>query len=448
MSNRRYEALRKGYRHLALVGTAATLVACGAGNNAFETQSDSMRQELATCSYTITTNTYDGPNYWGTIVFKNTGTSAMTSPKIAFNVPSGVVCDYDHEGWTHTQSGTTCTYSRTSSLTVGVNASYTFYYSTTSNSSFTATNVQISDPSCGTGGNDGGTDGGTGGSDGGMTANQKKVAEAITSIWENDTPVIDYAYSENIHDGRGYTNGRAGFCTGTGDAIQVIECYVNLRSASNGNLMAKYMPGLITINNRFLSTGQSQASTSELDVIGNWTADWAASYNNTTTRADFKSCQDQVNDRLYYSPMLATAKKWGLTTALTKAALYDAFINHGEYGAREFIRAANTALGNSGQVAPVIGYNGITESAWLQKFLEKRRDTLAADSTWIEAIDRVAIYEKLRRRGNWDLSTAVRNDVRARDCWGSSYPFSGYTVRQINPDGTWSTPSSYSYSCN
>ncbi|QSQ18860.1 chitosanase [Pyxidicoccus parkwayensis] len=422
-----------------LLGMAAALTGCApdvGGTQQTPEQTDA--QTLAACSYTITTNTYVGADYWGTIAFKNTGTAAMTSPTIAFGVPSGVVCDYDEPGWTHTQSGATCTYSRTSALSIAVNASYTFYYSTSSSSSFTASNVTISDPSCG------GTPPPTGT---GLSANQKKVAEDLTSIWENDTPNIDYAYSENIQDGRGYTNGRAGFCTGTGDAIMVIQCYVNLRSAANGNLMAKYMPGLTTINNRFLSTGESQASTAELDSVGNWRADWATSYNNTTTRADFKSCQDQVSDQLYYTPAMNEATKWGLTQALSKAALYDAFINHGESGVKSMIRSTNTALGNSGQVAPVIGYNGITENAWLQKFLEKRRDVLAGDSTWIDAVDRVAAYEKLRRKGNWDLGTAFRNDVRARDCWGTTYPSSGYTVRAINPDGTWSTPTSYTYAC-
>ncbi|HZH13409.1 MAG TPA: chitosanase [Archangium sp.] len=424
---------------LWIASLAATLAACGGVEmEGMEPRPGAVNQALDACAYTLTTNTYLGsPDYWGTLTFKNTGTAAMTSPRIAFNVPSGVTCDYDEPGWTHTQSGTTCTYSRTSSLTIGVNASYTFYYSTNSTASFTATNVQISDPSCS-----------SGGTVGGLTANQKKVAEALTSIWENDTPTLNYAYAENIYDGRGYTNGRAGFCTGTGDAIQVVECYRNLRSAANGNLLARYMPGLTTINNRYLSTGQDQASTAELDSVGNWVADWATSYNNTTTRADFKSCQDQVSDRLYYTPAMNEAGKWGLTTALSKAALYDAYINHGESGARSLIRTTNSALGNSGQVAPAIGYNGITESAWLQKFLETRRNTLAADSTWIEAVDRVAAYEKLRRRGNWSLSTAFRNDVRAQDCWGTSYPSSGYTVRAINPDGTWSTPSTYTYSCN
>ncbi|WP_240360856.1 chitosanase [Pyxidicoccus caerfyrddinensis] len=420
------------------LGMAAALAGCAPDMGEAETHPLTEQQALAACTYVITTNTYVGADYWGTLVFKNTGTAAMTSPTIAFGVPSGIVCDYDEPGWTHTQSGTTCTYSRTSALTVGVNASYTFYYSTSSSTSFTAANVSISDPSCGSTPPPTGT---------GLSANQKKVSEDLTSIWENDTPTIDYAYSENIQDGRGYTNGRAGFCTGTGDAIQVIQCYVNLRSAANGNLMAKYMSGLTTINNRFLSTGQDQASTAELDSVGNWPADWATSYNNTTTRADFKSCQDQISDKLYYTPAMNEAAKWGLTQALSKAALYDAYINHGESGARSMIRSANTALGNSGQVAPVIGYNGITENAWLQKFLEKRRDVLAGDSTWIDAVDRVAAYEKLRRKGNWDLGTAFRNDVRARDCWGTTYPASGYTVRAINPDGTWSTPASYTYSC-
>ncbi|WP_223637359.1 chitosanase [Corallococcus sp. EGB] len=413
----------------------ALATGCGAAE---DTAAPSVvEQALGACTHSVTTNTYVGPDYWGTLAFKNTGTVAIANPVIALDVPSGVTCDDDQPGWTHTQSGRTCTFTRTSSLTVAVNASYTFNYSTTSSTSFTAANVKVQSDSCG----------GTSPGGSGLTANQKKVAEALTSIWENDTPALDYAYSENIHDGRGYTNGRAGFCTGTGDAIQVVQCYRALRTEANGNRLAKYWNALTVINNRFLSTGQSQASTAELDAVGNWTADWAASFNTAATQADFKQCQDQVSDALYYTPTINEAAKWGLTQALTKAALYDASINHGFDGMKDLIRKANTALGNSGQVAPVIGYNGITEGAWLQAFLEKRRDVLASDSTWVEAVDRVAAYEKQRRRGNWDLGTALRNDVRARDCWGTAYPASGYTVRNINPDGTWSTPASSTYSC-
>lgn len=454
---------------LPLVAMIPALGACAAEPAGPALSEDAGEKEggVSACAYPVSTNTYKGsPDYWGTLAFKNTGAAAMTSPQIAFDVPAGVKCDYDASGWKHTQSGSTCTFSRTSALTVKPGASYTFEYSTSSEAAFTAKNIHIGDPSCGggnggsggnggnggsggSGGSGGAGAGGSGGSSGGMTAQQKKVAEAMTSIWENDTPKTDYAYSENIDDGRGYTSGRAGFCTGTGDAILVIACYDKLRSAANGNLMAKYMPGLIKINNKFNSTGDDQAGTGELDAVGNWPKDWAASYNNATTKADFKSCQDQINDQLYFTPAMKTADKWGLATALSRAALYDVFINHGEDGAIALIKAANSAVGDGAQKAPVIGYNGISESAWLKAFLEKRRNVLAADSTWIGAIDRVAGYEKQRRRGNWDLSADVENDVRASDCWsGKGYPSSGYTVRLIHPDATWTTPASHQYSCN
>ncbi len=265
----------------------------------------------------------------------------------------------------------------------------------------------------------------------GLSGNAKAVAEALTSIWENDTPILDYAYSENIHDGRGYTSGRAGFCTGTGDAIQVIACYDALRTAANGNLMAKYMPALTTINNKYNSTGQDQGDTSLLDAVGNWVTDWGASYNTAATQADFKKCQDQISDLLYYTPAMDAATTVGATSALSRAALYDMWINQGD---DTLVTQTNSALG----VAKTIGVgNTVTEDAWLQKFIELRRDLLAGDATWASSVDRVAGYEKARRRANWDLSKAVDSAVKATECWpGGGYQDSGYTAYVINPDGS------------
>jgi chitosanase len=56
-----------------------------------------------------------------------------------------------------------------------------------------------------------------------LTKEQKKRCEEYTSIFENDTIELQYAYVENIRDGRGYTAGRAGFTTGTADALEVIK---------------------------------------------------------------------------------------------------------------------------------------------------------------------------------------------------------------------------------
>jgi chitosanase len=266
---------------------------------------------------------------------------------------------------------------------------------------------------------------------GSLTPNQKAVAEAMTSIWENDTPILDYAYSENIHDGRGYTSGRAGFCTGTGDAIQVIDCYDQRRTAASGNVMAKYMPALKTINDKFSQTGQDQGDTSLLDAVGSWVSDWGASYTTAVTRADFKACQDQVSDLLYYTPAMQAAAKVGLQTALTRAALYDMWINQGDDA---LVTKTNTALG----VKTAIGVgNSVTEDQWLQKFLELRRDLLAGDSTWKTSVDRVAGYEKARRRGDWDLAQPVDSAVKAAQCWpAGGYLDSGYSGYVINPDGS------------
>lgn len=271
---------------------------------------------------------------------------------------------------------------------------------------------------------------------GDLTASQKAVAEALTSIWENDTPILQYAYAENIHDGRGYTSGRAGFCTGTGDAIQVVDCYDKRRST--GNVMAKYMPALTTINNTFMATGQAQGDTTLLDAVGNWIADWGASYNDTTTRADFKSCQDQISDALYYAPAMQAAMATGLSTALTRAALYDMWINQ---GGDALVKQTNAALG----VTKIGG--ALTEDAWLKKFLELRRDLLAGDATWKTSVDRVAAYEKARRRGNWDLSQPVDSAVKATQCWpGGGYLDSGHTAFVINPDAS-SAPTTMSAAC-
>ena len=238
------------------------------------------------------------------------------------------------------------------------------------------------------------------GGGGALTPAEKAVAEALTSIWENDTPILDYAYSENINDGRGYTSGRAGFCTGTGDAIQVIDCYDKLRTAANGNVMAKYMPALTTINDKYMQTGQDQGDTSLLDAVGNWINDWGASYNTrrrapTSSRARIRSATSSITRR-----RCRRRRRWALQKALTRAALYDMWINQGD---DTLVKQTNSALG----VKATIGVgNTVTEDQWLQKFLELRRDLLAGDSTWASSVDRVAGYEKARRRGNWDLAAA------------------------------------------
>src|SRR5262249_39654213 len=155
---------------------------------------------------------------------------------------------------------------------------------------------------------------------------QKQKAEMMTSIWENGTPILQYGYSRDIGDGRGYTNGRAGFCTGTGDAILVVECY---DLAAPGEVVQQYLPALVEIEEAVEASGGAiiQHTT---DTLGAWTKDWPAAAQDPR----FTRCQDGVSDAVYYGVSERHVHEKGFTTALTKAALYDAQLNQGEADAR------------------------------------------------------------------------------------------------------------------
>ncbi len=271
---------------------------------------------------------------------------------------------------------------------------------------------------------------------GALTPLQKHKAEMLTSIWENSTTVLQYPYCENIHDGRGYTSGRAGFCSGTGDAIQVVKCFDAAFGTGTNNPMAKYMPALTTIDNRFNATGQDQGGTTELDAVGNYCGDWSATTSGAATSATFKACQDQIVDLLYYKPALALAKKWGLVTALTIAELYDAEINHGDDGAIALAKQANNDTGNTAQQVPTAPLTLAKESAWLHAFLMRRLALLKSDATWKTSEDRVVTYERLRLDGNFDLGATIRTNTKAVTMFpGQGYIDSGYPDCTISTTG-------------
>src|ERR1051326_5151068 len=60
----------------------------------------------------------------------------------------------------------------------------------------------------------------------GMTPEQRRRADQIISVFENNTLEIQYDYVEELGDGRGVTAGRAGFTSATGDLVMVVERYV------------------------------------------------------------------------------------------------------------------------------------------------------------------------------------------------------------------------------
>ncbi|WP_425424753.1 chitosanase, partial [Streptomyces aurantiacus] len=74
-------------------------------------------------------------------------------------------------------------------------------------------------------------------------AAKKEIAMKLVSSAENSS--LDwraqYGYIEDIGDGRGYTAGIIGFCSGTGDMLDLVELYTRRKP---DNALAGYLPAL------------------------------------------------------------------------------------------------------------------------------------------------------------------------------------------------------------
>jgi chitosanase len=232
----------------------------------------------------------------------------------------------------------------------------------------------------------------------GLTPEQKLRAEQITSVFENDTIELQYAYIENINDGRGYTAGRAGFTTATGDLIAVVERYT---ATVPGNELAAYLPRLGE-----LADQESDA----VDGLEGLPEAWERAADDPT----FRTVQDEIVDQLYYFPAVERWRDVGLTTALGLAAFYDAIIQHGEGDDPDGLPAMIDRTTERAGGSPA---TGVEEAAWLSIFLQVRRETLefAFDpetrDAWAESADRPIVFEEQLASGNFDLNGPIVIDT-------------------------------------
>jgi hypothetical protein len=127
------------------------------------TPSDNGNGEVCS-TFTVTKNVYDGPEWWGTITFKNNGPTSSYNYKVEFDVPSGGHCTADEvpSGATlspltgsgssaHTVSNH-CVFTWSNASPVANGGSKTFNYSTDKQNFTKASNVKVSDSSTCTGG--------------------------------------------------------------------------------------------------------------------------------------------------------------------------------------------------------------------------------------------------------------------------------------------------------
>ncbi|QKW11237.1 chitosanase [Streptomyces sp. NA04227] len=225
---------------------------------------------------------------------------------------------------------------------------------------------------------------------------KKEIAMQLVASAENSS--LDwraqYPYIEDIGDGRGYTAGIVGFCSGTGDMLQLVENHVR---DEPGSILARYLPALRAVDGTDSHEGLGPA----------FERDWRTA----SEGQPFRRAQDRERDRVYFDPAVRQGKRDRIGV-LGQFIYYDAMVMHGPGEDEESfggIRAAARA-----SAAPPA--DGGAEVAWLHAFLDARvrvmkREEAHSDTSRVDTAQR-----KFLNEGNLGLDTPLNWQV-----YGDSY---------------------------
>jgi chitosanase len=213
---------------------------------------------------------------------------------------------------------------------------------------------------------------------------KKEIAMKLVSSAENSSLdwKAQYKYIEDIGDGRGYTAGIIGFCSGTGDMLDLVELYADRKP---GNVLARYLPALRRVD----------GSDSHDGLDPNFPDDWRKAARDTA----FQQAQNDERDRVYFNPAVRQGKADGLRV-LGQFAYYDAIVMHGDGGdSTSFGSIRRRALRQARPPA-----QGGDETTYLNAFLDARvwamkQEEAHSDTSRVDTAQRVFL-----RQGNLDLN--------------------------------------------
>ncbi|PUA83142.1 chitosanase [Nocardioides currus] len=194
-----------------------------------------------------------------------------------------------------------------------------------------------------------------------------------------------YSYIEDIGDGRGYTAGIIGFCSGTGDMLQVVRAYTRVRPR---NRLARFIPALRRVDGADSHRGLGRP----------FVRAWRAAAHDRA----FQRAQEHERDTGYFRPAVRLARSDGLG-ALGQFAYYDAAVVHGVNGMRAVRRRALTTA-----ATPAAGGD---ETTYLDAFLDERVVEMQKEAAH-ENVDRVELAQRrFLREGNLGLVPPLRWSV-------------------------------------
>ncbi|MEI5097786.1 chitosanase [Streptomyces sp. PmtG] len=208
---------------------------------------------------------------------------------------------------------------------------------------------------------------------------KKEIAMKLVSSAENSSLdwKAQYKYIEDIGDKRGYTAGIIGFCSGTGDMLDLVELYAQRKP---GNVLEKYLPALRRVN----------GSDSHAGLDPNYTKDWAKAAKDPA----FQQAQNDERDRVYFDPAVKRGKADGIGV-LGQFAYYDAIVMHGDGGdSTSFSNIRKRALRTAKPPA-----QGGDEVTYLHAFLDARvwamkQEAAHEDTSRVDTAQRVFLNKK------------------------------------------------------
>jgi chitosanase len=225
---------------------------------------------------------------------------------------------------------------------------------------------------------------------------KKEIAMELVSSAENSTLdwKAQYKYIQDIGDGRGYTAGIIGFCSGTGDMLELVTAYTRTEP---GNVLAKYLPALRKVN----------GTDSHAGLDPDFTRDWKKAAADPV----FQQAQNNERDRVYFNPAVSQAKADGLGT-LGQFVYYDAIVMHGPGNDKfSFGWIRRTAMSKARTPA-----QGGDETTYLNAYLDARKVAMKSeeahsDTSRVDTEQRVFL-----REGNLNLDPPLHWKV-----YGDSY---------------------------
>ncbi|MEV7415323.1 chitosanase [Streptomyces sp. NPDC089919] len=216
---------------------------------------------------------------------------------------------------------------------------------------------------------------------------KKEIAMKLVSSAENSSLnwKAQYGYIEDIDDGRGYTAGLVGFCSGTGDMLDLVELYTRRKP---GNVLAKYLPALRRVDGSDSHAGLGAA----------FVRDWKKA---AADRA-FQRAQNDERDRVYFNPAVKQGKADGVGV-LGQFIYYDALVMHG--GGHD--RTSFGAIRKKALAKAELPARGGSQSAYLNAFLDARvwamkQEEAHGDTSRVDTAQRVFL-----RKGNLTLKTPL-----------------------------------------